>query len=402
MTTCLFFRPEYVGKFQCDGTTCGNNCCELAWDIFIDAATYENYSRHYPQIAEHIEFSDAKKQYVIVHDENGHCPFLSDKKLCRLQLDHGEDFLSLTCVIYPRITYNFGKFFEQSLTPTCPVAAEMIFFGHEPLKFELVAVPIKRLGFSDLKMPEKFLDHMVDIQAAQISILQERTLTINQRLIMLGFFLDRLEEISSGEIDADALIKLIAAYESKNFLASEVPSMLSSVHFNAGIFIGTMLNIFETLYSNAMYLGYTGLERRFVKAVAETLELKPDENNSISAASVIARYEKLAAERKNFSEQYATFLENYLVNELFQNCYPWRFTASIMQNYAMFVATYKVFELFTFAAWQNGLDSKDDLLRFIEWFTTQSNHTNGFRQKIFDSIKNMSDPVAIMDAFLEQ
>lgn len=402
MTTCLFFRPEYVGKFHCDGTTCSNNCCELAWDIFIDKDTYEKYSQHYPKIAEHIKFNDAKKQYVMVHDENCRCPFLSDKKLCSLQLEHGEDFLSLTCVTYPRVTYNFGKFFEQSLTPTCPMAAEMIFFGHEPLKFELVNLPIKRIGLSNLQVPEKFIDYMVDIQAAEISILQERTLTINQRLIMLGFFLDRLEEISAGEIDGDALIKLIAAYESKNFLASEVPSMLSSVHFNAGIFIGMMLNIFETLYSNAMYLGYTGLERRFINAVAETLELKPDENNSISAASVIARYENLAAERKYFSEQYATFLENYLVNELFQNCYPWRFTASIMQNYAMFVATYKVFELLTVAAVQNGFGGKDDLIKLVDWFTTQSSHTNGFRQKIFDNIKNMNDPIAIMDAFLEQ
>ena len=397
MATYLFFRPEYVGKFKCDGTTCSNNCCARAWDIFIDAATYEKYSQ-YPQIAEHIRFSDAKQQYVITHDERGRCPFLTDKKLCRLQLEHGENFLSATCAFYPRITYDFGKFFEQSLTLTCPVAAEMILFGCEPLKFELVAVLPKSLGLNALEVPEKFREHMVDIQVAEISILQERTLTINRRLIMLGFFLERLEEISSDELDGDALIKLIAAYESKNFLAEHVPNLLASVHFNTLNFIGLMLNIFEALYSK-IYLSDT---RRFLDAVAETLQLKPDENNSVSAASVAARYENLAAERKNFSAQYATFLENYLVNEIFQNCYPWRFTASITHNYAMFAATYKVFELLTFAAVSNGLGGKDDLLKLVDWFTTQVNHTYGFREKIFDNIKNFNGSVAIMNALLEQ
>ncbi len=397
MTAYTYFRPEYVGKFQCDGTTCGNNCCELSWNIFIDAATYENYSQHYPQIAEHIKFDDAKKQYVIVHDERGHCPFLTEKKLCRLQLEHGADFLSATCALYPRITYNFGKFLEQSMTLTCPTVAEMALFGREPLKFELVTVPTKKLGLNAFEVPEKFREHMIDIQVAEISILQERTLTIDQRLIVLGFFLERLEKISADELNIDALIKLIVAYESKNFLASEVPSMLASVHFNALNFVGLMLKIFESLYS-VMHLE-SG--RRFVNAVAETLQLKPDENNSVSAASVVDRYENLAAERKNFSASYATFLENYLVNNLFTNCYPWRFLASIMQNYAMFAATYKVFDLLTFAAVSNGLGGKDDLLKLVEFFTTQTDHMYGFREKIFDNIKHICEPVAIMNAFLE-
>jgi len=283
------------------------------------------------------------------------------------------------------------------MTLTCPTVAEMVLFGREPLKFELVTVPTRKLGFNKLEVPEKFREHMIDIQVAEISILQERTLTIDQRLIVLGFFLERLEKISADELDCDALIKLIAAYESKSFLASEVPSMLARVHFNALNFVGLMLNIFESLYS-VMHLE-SG--RRFVNAVAETLQLKPDENNSVSAASVAARYENLAAERKNFSEQYAPFLENYLVNDLFTNCYPWRFTASITQNYAMFAATYKVFELMTFAAVSNGFGGKDDLLKLVEFFTTQTNHMCGFREKIFDNIKHIGEPVAIMNAFLE-
>lgn len=396
MGNFLLFRPEYVGKFKCDGSKCNAACCK-GWSIFIDASTYEKYLS-YPQIVKHIRFDEAKGENVITLNEHNICPFLTEKKLCTLQLEHGEKFLSLVCQNYPRITYNFGKFWEQSLTPTCPVAAEMILFGREPLKFEMVAVSSENLAFSKLQVPEKFVEHLIDIQVAEISILQERTLTINQRLIMLRFFLDRLEEISADIIDETALTKLLAAYESKNFLAQQVPSMLASVHFDAKKFIGMMLNLFETLYSKM----YVGDGRKFLNAVADTLELKPDEKNLISVTKVAARYENLATERKNFSAQYATFLENYLVNELFMNCYPWRFFESITKNYAMFVTTYKIFELLTFAAIHSGLDRHDDLLKLVDWFGSQIDHTVGIRQKIFDQIKNLDDPLTLMNSLLEQ
>lgn len=397
MENFLLFRPEYVGKFKCDASKCNNNCCERAWNIFIDADTYKKYSS-YPQIIKYIRFDEAKGEYILTRNERGVCPFLTEKKLCGLQLEYGEKFLSATCVTYPRINYYFGKFAEQSLTPTCSLAAEMIFFGREPLKFELVAVSSENLTSYKLQVPEKFIEHLIDIQIAEISILQERTLTINQRLIMLGFFLDKLEEISADTIDKTALRKLLAAYESKNFLAQQLPSMLASVHFDAKKFIGMMLKIFEALYGGIPL----GDGQKFFNALIETLELKPDEKKLISAAQVAARYESLAAERKNFSAQYATFLENYLVNELFMNCYPWRFFESITKNYAMFVTTYKVFELFTFAAIHRGLDGRDNSLQLVEWFSEQTNHTYGIRQKIFDQIKNLDDPLMLMNSLLEQ
>ena len=116
----LYFQPEYVGKFKCDGAKCNALCCKRDWAIVIDAETYKEYP---PEVVEHIKFNSELKSYVMTLDENKTCPMLTEKKLCRLQLEHGEDFLSVTCATYPRHTYNLGRFFERSLTPTCPVAA---------------------------------------------------------------------------------------------------------------------------------------------------------------------------------------------------------------------------------------------------------------------------------------
>ena len=127
-----------------------------------------------------------------------------------------------------------------------------------------------------MTVPEKFLPHVVDLQIAMISILQERQLTIDQRLIVLGFFIDRLEEIFAA-FDDVSLTKLIAAYESKKFLAEQVPIMLSAVRFDTRKFIKLMLGIFETLYGKP---NITIEQQILAETVVDVLKIKPDEKIS--------------------------------------------------------------------------------------------------------------------------
>ncbi|MBR1647850.1 MAG: hypothetical protein IJ685_13910 [Selenomonadaceae bacterium] len=105
-----------------------------------------------------------------------------------------------------------------------------------------------------------------------ISILQERTLTIDQRLIVLGFFLDRFDEIFFDTDAEDAMTKLIDAYESKQFLSEQVPRMLATVQFDAKKFIGRILLILENLYRN----GVPDYSKKSLNALVETLKIFPD------------------------------------------------------------------------------------------------------------------------------
>lgn len=79
-------------------------------------------------------------------------------------------------------------------------------------------------------------------------------------------------------------------------------------------------------------------------------------------------------QRKIFASRYATLLENFLVNELFLSCFPWRFQADFAKNFAVFVVTYKLFELLTFAAVQKNLCGRDELLQLVDWFANQTDH----------------------------
>ena len=374
----LYFQPQYVEEFICDSSKCKDNCCERGWNIDVDEATYKKYLQVDSEIAAQFEFNKLKGKYLL---KKHPCPFLTEKKLCGLQLKYGEEFLSLTCKNYPRVTTYFGKFFERSLTLTCPVAAEKILFQEEPMQFELVEVSEKihggdRVLINPVHLDEKILTHVLEIQVAMISILQERTLTIDQRFIVLGFFIDRLDEIFSAKVfDDAALIKLISAYESKKFLAEQVPRMLRIISLDTKKFSSIMFDLCKDFFG----------------------EVKLTNNISKTAAN----YNRLKSFRKKFLAEHATFLENFLVNELFLNVYPWRFEGDIIKNFGIFAIKYKIFELTLISQALKNPVSKDELLSLADWFCSQFDHVEIYQRKIFSYLQGKDDILNLMESLFE-
>ncbi|MBR3498423.1 MAG: flagellin lysine-N-methylase [Selenomonadaceae bacterium] len=378
----FYFQPQYVSRFKCDGSKCDAHCCKEEWNIAVDEDTRKQYERLGAAVTAHLKFHDDKGQYLLDFGGEKYCPFLNEKKLCRLQLKHGESFLSRTCATYPRITNLFGYFLERSLILSCPVVAEMILFEDAPMTFEFVEVPEEihshggKIFLQRTESTEELRAHIIEIQAAMISILQERTLTLDQRLIVLGFFVDRLGEIFS-DFDADALTKLIAAYESKKFLAEQVPRMLRAVTFDAEKFFGLMRRLMDEVFGADTMLK----NKKFLDTV-------------IVDAPLIS-------EKKFFVAERAGFFENYLVNELFLNIYPWKFEdGNIAQNFSAFVTEYKFFELITFSAARKGFGSRKDLIEVTNWFTTRFDHTKELKRKIFTLVKD-AEPFELMNSLLE-
>lgn len=404
----VYFQPEYVNRFKCNGCTGGGivNCCERDWDITIDDAIYKKYRKIKPsekaqEILSHIVRDDEKNSYMLIGRP---CPFLTPEKFCGIQLEYGEEFLSQTCATYPRQTHAFGKFFERSLTLTCPVAAEMVLFAQEPMKFEFVEVPDKihgkhgRIGITKFPIKNEVDAELLrEIQITMISILQARCFTLDQRLIALGLFLDKLQELISDNSDTDTLISLIAAYRSEEFLTEEISPIFQSFIFDAKNFIFFMMKFI----SHTLKILRVNEGRKFFVAFEEILGIKPDKHNEVSLPEIVANFEKLADARKNFSEKYSAFLENYIVNELFYNVYPWRFIdESVTKNFAVFLISFKIFELILFATVQSGLDSKEDLLAMVDWFMTKTDHNPELYKRFFELLEGIDDTYLLMSTLL--
>ena len=233
-----------------------------------------------------------------------------------------------------------------------------------------------KLFLQMIEATDELKSHMIEIQVAMISILQERTLSIDQRLIVLGFFVDRLAEIFS-DFDEDALTKLIAAYESKKFLAEQVPLMLQSVSFDAENFIEFMRGLLKKLFDEENL----NKHKKFLETV----------NNAFPRLS----------EKNFFVTEHSAFFENFLVNELFLSTFPWKFEGSIAQNFSAFVAEYKLFELITFSVSLKGFTGKKDFIDTAGWFTTRFDHSKEFKRQVFSVVKDSDEIFLLMSSLLE-
>ncbi|MBQ9486620.1 MAG: flagellin lysine-N-methylase, partial [Selenomonadaceae bacterium] len=323
-----YFQPAYVKKFKCDGSKCDARCCKY-WIIDIDKASYEDYEKiesAEKEITSKIKYFDKRKSYVALMNKDYACCCLTEDNLCMIQKNYGERYLSITCQTYPRSICKLGDIYERSLSVTCPVVAELALLPKDVMEFEVVEeyVPSKSKVQTKLLVNRtEIIPHIFDVQSTSISILQERALTLDQRLAVLGFFLDRVDEITATPRVYE-VAQLAELYAKEGFIAENFSAILADIQFNPRDFVKILIGgVLQTLY------GEENVPRKVFEvvifdAVQNTLELTPDEDGTVSVNDTAEKYMSLNPQREEFIQRYGTILENYLVNEFFMNFYPWR------------------------------------------------------------------------------
>ena len=411
MKTYTYYQPEYVSKFQCDGQKCNAYCCKH-WNITIDKKTYKAYSHLKPKSAAKEIMINLKKRenaddYLVRLNEKGNCPFLTEDNWCSIQKKYGEEFLSVTCTTYPRQTWDMGEFYERSLTLTCPVVAEMVLLATEPLKFETLEVSEKvhsnlgKIMILTNPLPPNQHEGFIMLQETMIGILQERTLTIDQRLLMLGLFCDKLDESLSSSLEL-TFTKYIPFYKDTAFLQEQSSKIAPLVKFEPQNHIKIMMGILEKLYGEENKKS-SPHDRRLLAAVVNTLKIETDENYFVNVSKLSDKYISLNEERQKFVQRFSTIFENYLVNELFFNLYPFRFSGTTIFNYGVFVTIYKMLELLTFSSSIEKSEPYDekDLISEIRFYINRVDHGIGYVGKIAEYLEGKEDIVEIMSSMLQ-
>ena len=348
----IFIQPEYYGRFQCDGQRCGSKCCQK-WLIPIDKVTYKKYAGMKPksvakEILSHVRLDEHQHQHVISLAEDGWCPFLTEGGWCSLQRRYGEGMLSMICRTYPRVLQHFDGYYERALLMTCPVAADLITASPEPMAFEQVELSKDEVKHcADLVMfqaqvPHELMKYFFTVQYTAISILQARNLSIDGRLIVLGFYIDLLDELISGA-RFDEIDNISAIYSSEAFLNAEARRLIAGVEFSAEEYIKKMFGLLDAIYGGNS--GFLNIDRRFIDAIRDTLAVIGDRNHGVPFSKLAENYRRLSPIRQAFIEKHSACLEHYLVNDFFVEVYPWKTAHSIIQNYGSFVSTYKILEL---------------------------------------------------------
>lgn len=412
----VYFQPEYINEFKCDGQSCKAHCCKY-WKIGIDRKTYKKYASIKPkfkskEILKNIKVENNK--YTIELDDKYFCPFLTEDNWCSIQKKYGADFLSDICMTYPRKTFRIGEFFERSLTLTCPIAADLVLSKVEPISFEQTEISGKeymnscRDIVSLIKIPNDLMNYVINVQYAVISILQERRLSIDQRLIVIGYFFNQLEEIIEtkkfNEIETLSMI-----YTSENFFKTQVPVLIKSIVFDVRDYIKIMFDVFGMLYADNKQAKAEAKE--YLDFIVEVLEIKTDSDGTASVSELVESYEKHLLEREKFIEKNSTIFENYLVNEFFYCLYPWHLDGSISLNYGVFLVTYKIMELLALsmtisknASNDNSTENTSDkkqIIKLIRWFARKLNHSTNYTNPISEGLKDKDNTIKIMRSLLQ-
>lgn len=331
----------------------------------------------------------------------GSCPFLRKDGLCHIQKTWGAEWLSNTCTVYPRIIYTAGDILLRGLTLTCPVAAKLALLSEEPMAFEKVTITgeeRERLLFRCAGRLSTMGDALLDAQYGAISILQNRSLSIDQRLIVLGFFLDQAGDFV--EAGAPEKIETLSAVYTAEDFGAQVPDMLRAITFHPAEYVKSMFGLIETLYGKRAK--FQGREGVLMQRVVRAFGLEEEE---VPLAALVEVYQsKFRPTAEDMIRNYGHIFENYLVNEFFINHYPQVSAGTFVQNYILFVMNYKLVE-FMAAAMVMVEEPKPDAERLVELvghMASSIDHSNDFLRTVArDTMKRQKDVVACMKNLLD-
>ena len=401
--------PQYFKNFTCIGSDCEDSCC-IGWRVDIDHNTYKKYrslkdSKLTPLIKKSISRNRSgnnESTYAKINLEEGCCPFLDDKKLCKIQLEKGHTYLSNVCTVYPRMTNSIDGTLEKSLTMSCPQAVRIALLNPQPMEFDecdesvdTTNMILHKFNVNDINMLPKGSKYFWDLRIFTISILQNRDYEIWERLIILGLFTKEVQEV----IDNNKINNIPEVIE------------LYSSHIEKGIFKQGLKEIptesfiqMKLLKEIADIKILSGINNgRYKECFLEFLN-GINYDDGVKIEEIEERYTSAYENYYSpFINQHDYILENYLVNHVFKNAFPLTNSKSMFNAYMMLVLHYSLIKmhLVGISAYNKGL-TVELVVKLIQSFAKNVEHSPTYLKNIEDLMEsNGFNTMAYMSILLK-
>lgn len=324
-------QPGYYAAFQCTAANCIETCCAGWGNVVVEKSTYECYEKcrdvalaeqFSRNIVKNTEVAEAKagQPYAFIKLENGKCPFLTRERLCQIQKKLGEQALSITCDTYPRNFNKVNEILQRALDVSCPTAAKLVLLNKQGIQFEACQInatvrnallpEIKEGNESDSKVHRYFNV----VQQMVIKLLQNRNYSMDQRLMLVSMFCEKLESMTELPLSKQEFTDGLLAFETE--LKNKA---LDSVLEKCRPDIGTQVEAMMLLIDYSLKGSTTDAFRSCVQKCKAGLDMQ----GVFSMQEVVAKYGE--AYRQQYQpkiDKYMYILENYLVNNAFKDVYP--------------------------------------------------------------------------------
>lgn len=346
--TPLLAKPDYYDKFTCIADKCTITCCQ-EWKISIDTETNLSWKKLLPpddmsksrkNLSSYTEKKDGQR--IIRLDESHRCPFLSDKKLCRLVTAYGDSVLSDTCTTFPREFHDFKTHREAMLMPCCPAVIDL-------WRYDLIVFP--DINSHNCKHTGTDIDNNLSIHSsASVSALSETS--PSRSLFKIRNNIIRLlqnQAVSIEEALLESFYILLELYRQPSvtdalvdeyFSDASLQSLRKAIDDIDLPVSDTISECNELLQDLAVNYMAEGLYSDFLTPLIGKAELVSDMPhddlvnlaycytsvlNSLSAGSRINTCNTLntgiARQSSNVVNSYTTLFRNFLANEVFSDLF---------------------------------------------------------------------------------
>ena len=381
----IILQPKYVADFQCDGSKCNAKCCGR-WRIDIDMETYKTYQRiknpaMRKKILSSIQPSTIQTGFQIELNNKGVCPLLCEDNLCYIQRNMGEGALSQTCKVYPRMVQQIGNYQFRMLAMTCPVAAEYALLSPNAMELQQISCEEDTSAWKLIARNCNMKNVPNDLAAVHImmgglAILQNTSYTFEQRLVILGLFLDKVEDCQK---DVEAVAGLIDYYNSDAF-QQEI----------------------SNLWENWQY--YPVAHHQFMNGIITVLKQEKELLISSEHWQVMNDYYNNVYEERHHlvQERLGSVLERYWQHEWLFHAYPYSFSGGFLHNYFSYLIAYEMCQLVIHSTY--ALDNawaERNILDVLGKFSKSFDHKRDFSKALVKETAYFEqEPLKLMQVLL--
>lgn len=396
--------PQYLKNFQCIGSKCEDTCCS-GWKVIVDEKTYRKYRKsNHPilktdfqkKITRQRSDKSSKNFAKIKMKENGDCSFLTNEKLCGIQLNLGEEYLSNTCSIYPRIVNKIDESIEKSASMSCPEAARIALLDPNKMEFEHITETLTNPDYIAQKISTKNLSvsevksYFWDIRIFSIELIQNRDFSVEDRLVMLGVFCKSLKKVIDQKkyIEIPDLINKFKLYIKNN----EFEKIFEVREVNTKIKLALCEELIEYKIDSGVR------NERYLECLEQI-------NNSIIKVDT----NKEKSYKQSYIQFYNPFMkknehimENYIVNYIYKSLFS-SGNMDIFDEYIMLTVHFSLikYHLIGLAGFHQKLD-EDLVIKLIQSYSKVVEHNYLYLSKVLELIKkNKMNNIAYMTILIK-
>jgi lysine-N-methylase len=250
------------------------------------------------------------------------CSFLDSDHLCGIQKQLGPEMLSVTCTTYPRaITTNAGQR-EEALNLSCPEAARLAL--HTPnLLGSSSAVASPFASYAPVRQsPKRSLQPRLAIRDSVLTLLTNRTYPLWQRLYLLGAFTTRLRAASEGAplgtwTDANPhKVTVLLADTARSIASGRLRLTMDGIQSQPDQQLTLLIEMLCLRFSTPP------IPSRFIECIQD-FEAGIGSKTAQSEPELLSAYtEGYRLYYRPLMDKHPHLLENYLINYVFKNSYP--------------------------------------------------------------------------------